>query len=635
MPKLKLTPIDHGPAPAGSAMFVKLFGLVLLTLSLVGVMYMLLTMSGDDVSETWSYDPTEIRTNFHELMTTEQIAALLKQKRADWLTEQGLDELPPGLGGAMSDDGADNGDDGELPAPFGNDETELPPPDTPGPAETGVDQREEARRDERHELKLGESLARERVFKIGDEVQNLIDFVPFRDASREFCMNEWDAYKGRQAPTNERLALQVLKKLPAPGDDGYEAYLEKVEQDGWYFGKSQAALDLYRGRGFSIGDRGRLFDLYEIKPDEPVVLNDGTKVESYYEGVVAFIGEGKARNEHPIVPRTVMFQSLAIPAELKEYVNTSGHVSHEDKLVAEDVMVEFTGAFLRRWVYSREVVPFSTRAKRVFSQDWMPLLLSADIAVSDAKDYELTDELLQQVRDAYRGDPTFLETEAAYYAMLDLANSPDDTVEALEEIGYFDLAGEETGPRYRGQGVHVSGMIGDNYAPVILPPNISGLRRVYRALVLDDTADLNTPKRYMVDMIEPPTGLEPRALVDFKARYYRNVHEAESTTSTVRPLLIVKRVGRHGSDAGGDDWFFAVVGIVGVVLLLGILSFFIFSERKERARFEQSTLELSQKRLKARGGLKLKPLPGAGNDPPAEAEGKPDSKEDDKDDNKD
>src|SRR5690606_23603613 len=139
--------------------------------------------------------------------------------------------------------------------------------------------------------------------------------------------------------------------------------------------------------------------------------------------------------------------------------------------VTEHVMVKLSGAFLRRWIYSREVKPYSTKAKQVLTQDHLPLLLTADLAVSEVSKYELTDELLQQVRDAMREDPVFLETEAAYYAMLARANAPDDQVEVVPEIGYFDLAGAETGPRYRGQGIHVDGMIGDDYAPVILPPN--------------------------------------------------------------------------------------------------------------------------------------------------------------------
>ena len=52
-----------------------------------------------------------------------------------------------------------------------------------------------------------------------------------------------------------------------------------------------------------------------------------------------------------------------------------------------------------------------------------------------------------------------------------------------------------------------------------------------------------------------------------------------------------------------------------------VLTWFIVSERRERARFEASTLELSRNRIKKQGGLKLKPLPGAkGGEPEAKPE---------------
>ncbi|MCB9894547.1 MAG: hypothetical protein H6839_08865 [Planctomycetes bacterium] len=617
MAKISIKPVDHGPAPAASAMFVKLAGLVVMTISLVGIIFMLLTYSWQDDRESWDWEPESIRTNFDPLLTTEQIRALFKQKREQWQTEHPINQLPGNFETDSDPTKANKPKSNDVGLPFDGGE-ELPPPD-PFPSSGGTDQRDLARQEAERELAIAEKLTLEPVFRLADETQNLLDFVQFTDASREKSMNEFDAYRGRQAPTNEVLALQILKKLPAPGSAAYAEYQKRVEQSGWYFGKSQDVCEVYRGRGFAA--EGRLFDLYEIRPDKAIVLQDGTKVESYYEGVVALLGPGMLRKEHKIEQRTVEFQALTIPDALKPYVNDKGSVSHEDKLVTEKVMVKFTGAFLRRWIYSREVKPYSTQAKKVVTQDHLPLLLTADLALSQRSPYELTDELLQQVRDAMREDPIYLESEAAYYAMLAKANDPDDQVEIVPEIGYFDLAGEETGPRYRGQGIHVVGMIGDDYAPVILPPNISGLRRVFRALVLHDTGDLETPKRYLCDMIEPPTGLEPRALIDIDARYYRNVFESNSTSSSVRPLIIVRKMKGIAEDSEEGAWLYAVAGIGGVVLLLAVLTWFILSERRERARFEASTLELSRGRIKKQGGLKLKPLPGGkGGEPEAPAE---------------
>lgn len=619
MAKLSLKVAEPGRMPSSSAMFVKLMSLLVMSAALVGVIYMLLNYSWQDQRKSWDWEPEKIRTNFDPLLTTEQIRELFEKKRQEWFTRNPINQIP--IETAEQDDPrkANQPATNRVASPFGNDDSASPPPD---PYSTGTDQREEVKRDAEHELRLAENLALQPVFELLDETQNLLDFVPFEDASREKTMNEFAAYRGRQAPTNELLALQILRKLPAPGSAGYADLAARIDRQGWYFGKSQQVLEVYRGRGFAA--EGRLFDLYEVRPEKPIVLQDGARVEAYFEGVIALLGPGLGRNEHKIEQRTVLFQTLTLPEALKPYINTTGAVSHEDKLVSEHVMVKLSGPFLRRWVYSREVKPYSTRAKQVLTQDHLPLLLTADLAASEMPKYELSDELLQQVRDAMREDPVFLESEAAYYAMLAKANAPDDQVEVVPEIGYFDLAGAETGPRYRGQGIHVDGMIGDDYAPVILPPNISGLRRVFRALVLHDTANLESPKRYLVDMIEPPSGLEPRALIAMEARYYRNVFETTSTSSTIRPLLIVKRVRGLRDEAGGSDWIYGLLGMIGIVLLMSVLTWFILSERRERARFEASTLELSRSRLKKQGGLKLKPLPGAkGGEPEAKPEAVP------------
>lgn len=610
MPKLKITPVDPGPAPAGAAMFVKLMGMVVMTLALVGIVYMLLTFSWEEERESWDWAPEDVRTNFEPIRTPEELKAYFDEKRKEWLEKNPI-QMPDGLpDGANKPEG---GTDGGVETPFGNDER-VPAPDDWTPT-GGLDGRELARQQIEREVGLANKIEVAPVFDILDESDEFLDFQPFADASRSKSMQEHAAYRGRQAPTYEQLGIKLLGKLP-PDLKGSNA---------WFWGESQEALDIYRLRPFAV--EGRLYDLHEVAPEQAIVLPDGTKVDRYYEGVVALLSPKAMPGEYPIEHRVVMFQCLTLPDGMKDYLNTKGHVAHDDKLVTEHVMVKFNGVFLRRWVYSREVKPFSTAAKQVKTQAHVPLLLTADLAASDMPKYQLTDELLQQVRDALREDPMFLETEAAYYAMLAKANNPDDSIEVQSEIGYFDLSGEETGPRYRGQGVRVQGMIGDNYAPVILPPNISGLRRVFRALVLDDTANLESPKRYMVDMIEPPTGLEPRAIVDFEARYYRNVFETESTRSTIRPLLIVHRVKGIAEDDEGGEWIYALFGVVGVVVLLSVLTFFILSERKERSKFEERTLERSRDRLKKRGGLKLKPLAeGKGGEP----EPKPDEDSKDK-----
>lgn len=603
MPKVKLTPVDPGPAPSGSAMFVKLMGMVVMTLALVGIIYMLLTYSWEEERQSWDWAPDDIRTNFEPLRTPEELKAHFDAKRKEWL-EQNPIALPDVLPDPTTPTAPDPD---EIRNPFANDEA-LPPPDDWEPG-SGRDGREIRREQTEREVALAQRIETEPLFDLLKLTQNFLDFQQFDDVTRTKTMQEHAAYQGRQSPTYEQLGIKVMRELPATLNGS----------DAWLWGESQQAADIYRLRPFAV--QGRLYDLYEIAPAEPIVLPDGSRAERYYEGVLALLSPRAMPGEHPIEHRVVLFQTLNVPEALKAYLNDKGRVSHDDKLVTEHVMVKLNGVYLRRWVYSREVHPFSTAAKKVRTQAHLPLLLTNDLAPSDMPKYELTDELLQQVRDALREDPTFLETEAAYYAMLARANDPQDQIEVQPEIGYFDLSGEETGPRYRGQGVRVQGMIGDNYAPVILPPNVSGLRRVFRALVLDDTANLESPKRYMVDMIEPPTGLEPRAIVDFEARYYRNIFETDSTRSTIRPLLIVRRVKGIAEDGEGGEWVYALFGVIGVFILLGVLTFFIMSERRERAKFEERTLERSRERLTKRGGLKLKPLPEKNEAPPDDGAG--------------
>ena len=84
------------------------------------------------------------------------------------------------------------------------------------------------------------------------------------------------------------------------------------------------------------------------------------------------------------------------------------------------------------------------------------------------------------------------------------------------------------------------------------------------------------------------------------------------------------------------DWLMILALFGGILLLMAVLTWFILSERRERARFEASTLELSRNRVQKKGGLKLKPLPdGKGNAPdPKPADTKPEASSDSSDEGK-
>jgi hypothetical protein len=587
-------------------MVVRLTGMLLMVGALVGIAMLLARFAGQKEAGEWSWNPKSIRTNFDPIYTPAELKKLQQEAAERALAEFGIavnsplvdpprDNRPP----------ANNG----LPLPFEERK------DQPLPEEArGTDQREIwARRDALHAELAARQFTLEPVFDYTAESHEVLDFVEPADADRTLTMGEFAANGGRQSPPSERLALGVMRKLPRG-----EQLAARLHRDVYFHGPGQRSIAAYRGRGLAVS--GRLFDLYRVTLAQPLVYPDGARVDGYFEGAVAFLGRGVG-TEHPIEQRVVLFQCLQLPPELEPYVNTAGVIAQSDKLANEAVMVSLEGAYLRLWVYSRKVAPFSTPGKPVLCQAHAPLMLAAAVTRSPNKPYEITDELLQQVRDALREDPVFLETEAAYYALLARANDPGDSVEAVPDVGYFDLAGGggETGPRYRGQGIRIVGMIGDDYVPVILPPNIAGMRRVFRTLLLGDTADFATPKKYLLDMVEPPTGLEPRALVAFNARYYRNVFETKSTRSDVRPLLIARRAVAIQEGKKETEWIYVGAGLTAFLGLFVVVIFFVMSDRRERRRFEAASVELSRKRLEKRGGLKLKPLPGdapAGQEPP-------------------
>ena len=584
MPKLVYNPVDRRPPPPTPVFALKLAGLVVIVLSLVGIAYVLKKFAGEEQRKDWAWDPASIRTNFERILTPRQANEVLRTG-----TSQANAEFIKGAH--------------VQPAPSGNTPREPAPPDIgPAPVEPAPPPFSER---DAHELQLAHAqITRARLFELSAETSSILDFEGFRDTDQTRCMDEFNAGAGRQAPPNERLALQILHKLAALPD-----YRQKIAYDAFFHGAGAAAIEQYRGHGFGL--EGRLFDLFEVRAEPPYVMPDGVSVGSYFEGVVATLARGAGLGEQPIEQRIVIFHCLQLPPELTAFLGKPEGISHEDPLSREAVMVRISGAYLRRWIYSRDVLPFSTAVRKEMSQAFAPLLLCGEVARAQAGPFEVTDELLQQVRDSLREDPAFLETEAAYYTLLARAADPQDAVTPVEGLGYFDLAGSrgEIGPRYRGQGVRVVGMIGDDYAPVILPPNVSGLRRVFRALVVGDTGNAASPLRYMVDMLEPPTGLEPRAQVAFNARYYRNVFEARSTSSALRPLLIVRRVSLIHAGRDESEWIYGVVAAGAFMLMCVLVAAFALSDRRERRRFEATSMEAARKRMQRRGGLKLKPLP--------------------------
>lgn len=610
LPVLKPKVFHTRPAPQTfQQMLAKLMFLGMAAFALGGLVMIFSSYSRSGAKEQWEWEHRDIRKNFMPIYSVEENERRFKEEFDKTSKDIGFESTTP------------------QPPPSNRSQPRLPGETTPPvepPKEEAPLPGDPAAEREAREVKLLSQLTLGRWITVEDEVAQIPTFTPFQDWRPQFrshLKSEWDANKGRQAPPYEQLALRLLRRIPVQNSEGRAAYDAKLEKGKFWFGVGKEAVNAYRGRVFEV--EGRLFDLYEVKLDPPAVLADGSTCSSYFEAVIAFLRGGNGLDELPITQQQVLVQFLQCPQGLKPFINTKASVSQEDELCKQAVFVRCTGVHLRNFIYNRPVAPFHEAEKPVLSQALLPLILSGDIEPIKRDGYQLTDELLQQVRDSTREDISYVQDEAAYYATLAQAANPADKPKVVPEIAYFDLANAENGPKYRGQGVHVYGMLGDNYAPVVLPPNISGQRRVFRCFVAGSLTDLQTPNRWLVDMVDLPPGLEARAPVVFDGRYYRNVFETQDNKSVIRPLLVVHHVERHYTTDRSQDWIFAVVLIAGALVMFIGLAWFLFSDRRAMNRFEQQNMARLRERIEKQGGLKLKPLPGAKEAAPPAAEDKP------------
>lgn len=589
------------PPQTFQQMLSKVVALVLGVFAISGMVVIFASLGRQQPKKDWDWEHRDIRRNFMPIYSTEENDRRFKEELDKTSKAFGFESPKDTSQPSAAANKPKLPGDEARPSPLPED---LPPPNDPAAA-----------REAKEVARLSE-LTKGRWAVIEEEVGSIPTFTPFQDWRPQFrshLKSEFDANEGRQAPAYEQLALRLLSRIPALGKPGRDQWDAKLESGKFWFGVGKEAVNAYRGRVFGV--EGRLFDIYEVKLNPPVVLSDGSTFERYFEAVIAFLRPGNGHDELPITQQQVLVQMLQCPDALKPYLNSKGAVSQEDALAKTPVSVRLTGLYLRNFIYNRPVEPFHTKDSPVFCQSFLPLLLTADCEVTQRDTYAITDELLQQVRDTTRDDINYVQDEAAYYALLAQTNLPNDEPKVVPEVGYFDVSNPETGPKYRGQGIRVYGMLGDNYAPVILPPNISGLRRVFRVYVVASVTDLTSPNIWLVDMIDLPRGLEPRVAVAFNARYYRNVFETQDNRSTIRPLLVVHHVNRHYTSDTSQDWIFAVVLIAGAVLMFGLLAWFLFSDRRSVSKFEQQNMARLRERLEKHGGLKLKPLPKQGKEP--------------------
>ncbi len=594
-----LKPFDfyRKPPPQNfQQMLSRVVALGLGVLAIGGMVMIFSAYSRSEVKQEWKWEHRDIRRNFMPIYSTEENDRRFKEE---------IDKTSKSFGMETPDARPKPPENKEGPRLPG--ETTPPPrtpeEDAPPPGDPAIER-------EAREVKRFPELTRGRWLTVEEEVANIPTFTPYQDWRPQFrshLKSEFDANEGRQAPAYEQLSLKLLQRLPATGKPGRDQWDSKLEKGKFWFGVGKEAVNFYRGRVFEA--EGRLFDIYEVKLKPAVVLSDGTTVDRYFEAVVAFLRQGNGFDEMAVHQQQVLVHFAQCPKSLEPFLNSKGAVGHEDVLCKQSVYVKFSGLYLRNFIYNRPVAPFHSTAKPVYCQAFLPMLLSADLERSERDTYSLTDELLQQVRDSTREDINYVQDEAAYYATLAQANMPGDAPKVVPEINYFDLANQETGPKYRGQGVRVFGMLGDNYAPVILPPNISGLRRVYRCYVAASMTDMATPNRWLVDMIDLPPGLEARVSVAFSGRYYRNVFETQDNRSMIRPLLVVHHVERHYSSDTSQDWIFAVVLTGLATIMIGGMAWFLFSDRRASSKFEQQNMARLRERIQKQGGFKLKPLP--------------------------
>lgn len=374
-------------------------------------------------------------------------------------------------------------------------------------------------------------------------------------------------------------------------------------------------VEAVRGTVFTV--EGRLWMLRQQPLRHPVTM-DGETVSTAYWGIVAYLRPGLSGVEpRSVVHDLACFTALRLPPELAKHALEPGvHPSSSDSLAKEMVGVRLRGVWFRRIAWRESVAELKVElpqsedvkerprdeVRQFVSEAFMPYLISrgAEIVPFRLPDVAETRRLVLM----YSEDDTPVSTsqrdkfdEAGYYALLGhLAAGSGPLLEMpVQDLTLRELI-TPTSPlrnQYRGAHSRVKGILMDTYHPLVLPPNISGVRQLYRTFIADATnrSEVSQELIWFADVLEPPLRFRGAPPVELEGFYVRSqllrTNIGGRTVLVNQPLLLAREIkspeGAIGAaDLGGQVETATVVSIIGAVALLVLAVVLLWRREKRR-----------------------------------------------------
>jgi hypothetical protein len=432
----------------------------------------------------------------------------------------------------------------------------------------------------------------------------------------------------RSSPAGSRLTLEpfhsetsrialagLLKNVAATGSAAVSS-ADNGPAFAWF--DQPETVTAARGRVFTV--EGVLWLLRELPLADPVDCG-GKKLTKCYQGIVALIRAGLPY-ERRLVHDCVSFTALELPPELSALaLRPDQPAANKDELAKGTVTVKLTGAWFRRIAFrepaDNEMVEYVApkddgsrslpkNIERTFDTEaFMPWLVTRSIAKTDAapRIAAAVREIVNQYAESTEPRP-FSEKdrfdEAGYYALLAEVRRNDGLLQTLPkaDLTLRMLGTQELRDQYRSGHVGLNGILLDTYFPLMLTPNISGLRSIYRTFVADARVknEVSTEAQWYVDVIEPPTAFRGSPIISVDGLYYRSQiftaqHKGQVKTF-VYPMVLARSIlperpasaKLEASTVDGATVLWITVGSAAVVIcLLVLLSWW---DKKNRGKLE-------------------------------------------------
>lgn len=386
--------------------------------------------------------------------------------------------------------------------------------------------------------------------------------------------------------------------------------------------KTPEVIKDYRGRVFD--SQGVLWSLRKQPLRTGAFEYQGKTYEHAYYGVIAFLRRGELAGEKDWVHSCISFTTLTLPKELEEYALEPGEMTgNDDALAKGEVFVKLSGVFFRRIVYYEPVATIETRdttktegtlEREFWAETYLPWLVTPSIELAQANwppEAEAREIVNAHAENKYSPETRDKFDEPGYYLLMRSLSDSNLKYAELpeEEINYRRLLTASERARYRGAKIAVGGFLQADYQPVILPPNISGKRHVFRCFVLDavKSTEIDNAQQWYVDVIEPPSAMRGLASVSVQGHYYRSQQwsvkseDGKLTTSTY-PLLIAQKINAREVEVSPEERTMNMLALwitlgVGSVVVVGLI-FMGRRDRKRRDEFEMETMSLVRSQMR-------------------------------------